>query len=297
MAAVVLVILAENLGASSLNRLLLYLPGVDKVLHVLQSALIFAALFYVLRRVPALRRTRVAIAVGLALGLALFDEGQQQLLGGRNVEPADLMAGGSGVLLGVGLAQRSEWGRAGALCVTVALLAGMFVTYTSYVRTRDYNWGILAEQRSDLVSARNHFLDALKSGMANASLYNELAWTELESGMGDAAKAVEYAKRSLEMRPGDADTLDTYGWALHRAGRSKDAIAPLLAALQKDPRIYCIHYHLGAAYLGSGNVQAARVHLQRQIEDQPHTKEAGHAAALLQGLSGRLPADWDSLLL
>jgi tetratricopeptide (TPR) repeat protein len=288
MAGAVLVILAENLGAPGVNRLLLYLPGADKVMHLGQSALIFAVLYFCLRPVPLARGARVAIAVGLALCLALFDEWQQGWMGGRNVELADLVAGGAGVLLGLGFMQRSQWGRGASFCIAAAIAAGSLVAYESYSRTKDYNWGLLAEERADLVSARRHFLDALNSGMKTASLYNELAWTEVESGVGDASQAVEYAERGLAIRPGDAAALDTYGWALHRAGRSKEALGPLSAALQKAPRMYCIHYHLGAAYLGSGDLPAARTHFQRQIDEQPHTKEAELAAELLQGLSGRL---------
>lgn len=288
LAAAMLLILAENLGAPGLNRLLLYLPGADKVMHVGQSALIFGVLFYLLRPVPIRRHARLAIAVCGALGLALFDEWQQRWLGGRTVELADLIAGGAGILFGAGLVQRQQGRRLGSVCLTTAVLVGALVTYTSYERTKDFNWGLLAAGRSDLVSARRHFQDALNAGMRTASLYNELAWTEVESG-GDASIAVEYAERALVIRPGDANTLDTYGWALHRAGRSKDAIAPLSEALRQDPQMYCIHYHLGAAYLGLGDLQAARRHLQRQVQEQPHTKEAERATALLQRLADRSP--------
>jgi tetratricopeptide (TPR) repeat protein len=283
-AAAILLILAENLGASSLNQLLLYLPGVDKVLHVGQSALIFGALFFCLRPVPVRRSARLAIAVALALCLALFDEWQQRWLGGRTVELADLMAGGAGVLFGAGMALRSQWRTAGQVSVASAVIAASLIAYASYLKTKDFNWGLLAEQRADMVSARRHFQDALSGGMRSAALYNELAWTEVESGVGDASMAVEYAELSLAIRPGDADTLDTYGWALHKAGRSLDALVPLNEALKKDPEMYCIHYHLGATYLDLGQHATARRHLEQQIAVLPGSREALLAGTLLEQL-------------
>ena len=285
--AVALLLLAENAGAQTLDRVLLYLPGVDKSLHAVQSALIFGAMFYFLRPVPFPRHVRLVIAAGLAVALALFDEWQQQWMAGRTVELADLVAGGSGVVLGIGAAQRSVWGRKASAVMAAAVIAASLVTYSSYISTKDYKWGLLAEGRSDLISARRHFLDAANAGASTAELYNALAWTEVESGVGDASRAVEYAERSLAMRPGDSATLDTYGWALYKAGRAPDAIVPLAEALRKDPRIYCVHYHLGAAYLAIGDHASARRHLEAQRREQPQTREATLAVSLLREIDSR----------
>ena len=87
------------------------------------------------------------------------------------------------------------------------------------------------------------------------------------------------------MRPGDPDPLDTYGWALYRAGRASDAMRPLEAALVAKPDIYCIHYHLAMVYQAIGRSDDAFRHFHLQVERQPKTLEAAQAAEQLSRLS------------
>ena len=73
-AGVVVLLLAEDLGADVLNDLLLHLPGVDKVLHVAQSFAIFLLFFWLLGRAGQPLPVRVLGAAAAALGAAIFDE-------------------------------------------------------------------------------------------------------------------------------------------------------------------------------------------------------------------------------
>jgi tetratricopeptide (TPR) repeat protein len=278
-------IVLENFGGSSLNRLLLYLPGADKPLHVAQSFLIGHVMLLLAGRLPVSPGVRLATAATAAIVLALFDEWQQQWFG-RTIETADVVAGLSGVALALASTQVRRAPRLAAAGLLAGAVVATAVTAQSYGMTKDFNRGLLAEERGDMAAAYHHFRDARAAGVRTAELFNYLAWTAVESGLGPPDAAVRDAEESLRLRPGNPDTLDTYGWALHQAGRSAEAIAPLTQALKLKPRIYCIHYHLGAAYLEIGERELARVHLQQQVEQLPGSREARAAAALL----GRLRA-------
>lgn len=274
---------AQNLAAPWINRALLHAPGADKLFHAFQFLVVFLVVHLLVGRVfvTASAGARLRIAVAAALALAVADEGQQALFTKRNVELWDVVANLAGIAAGVSVAAR--WWRRGArralgVGAAVVMLA---VAANTHLTLRDFNRGLLLESRQEFPAAREAFLRALASGYESAELYNSLGWVEIESGVGSPEKAVEYAGKALAMRPGDADTLDTYGWALHHAGRSEEALGYLSQAYEKKPGIFCIHYHLGVTLLGLGRQDAAVDHLRRQIEEHPRALEAERARVLL----------------
>lgn len=281
-AVIAVVIVLENFGGGSLNRVLLHLPGVDKPLHVAQSFLIALFMFVIAGRLRLEQSARLAIAVGAAVVLALFDEWQQRWFGERTIEAADVVAGLAGIALAAAGTQFRRSPRFAIAVATIAAVVAAVVTVNSYRLTRDFNRGLLAEERGDLAAAFRHFSAAKAAGIRSPGLYNSLAWSALESGAGPVSEAVENAAEAVRLNPTDADILDTYGWALQKTGRSAEALVPLEQALAKDPQMYCIHYHLGAAYFSVGDVDSAVRHLRRQVESQPDTKEANMAAELLR---------------
>jgi tetratricopeptide (TPR) repeat protein len=285
MGAILMLLVAENLGGGALNTLLLHLPGVDKVLHFVQSSAIFLVLVALLRRTSLTERSMRALAAGGAVAAAAFDEIQQGLVGGRSVELADVAAAIAGIVVAIGLLELRARPKIAAIVVVMGLTAGAGLTYASYLRTRDYNRGLLAEREGRLDDALRHYQAAVANGVRHPEVYNALAWRMIESGQGDPREAVAFAEHSLALRPGNADTLDTYGWALYRAGRLSDAVSPLEQALAAKPDIYCIHYHLGMVYLDLGRRDDGVRHLRQQIELMPHTEEARLSAELLARLA------------
>ena len=97
---------------------------------------------------------------------------------------------------------------------------------------------------------------------------------------------MRYAERALARRPTDPDVLDTYGWALHRAGRHGEAFRYLQRAYDAKPDMYCIHYHLGAVYAALAEPEKAREHFLKQLQ-LPHIREAALADQALRELSVR----------
>ena len=281
MGAVMLLLLSENLGSGFLNHLLLYTPGVDKVLHFGQSLAVFLMLYLLLWRTGLGSASRLAAAAGGALAAAGFDEIQQRWAGGRSIELADIGAGLGGITFGIGLLMHGVRRRTAMALMVCGVAAGGAITYDSYLKTRDYNQGLLAERDGRMGDARRAYLRALDAGVRHPEIYNAAAWATVESGEGDMQQAVAFAEQSLALRPANPDTLDTYGWALYRAGRAPDAVRPLEQALKAKPEIYCIHYHLGMVLLELGRREDGLRHLRLQVEQMPGTREARLSAEML----------------
>lgn len=276
--------LLQDLAGKSLNTLLLYLPGIDKVIHCLEFLVVFVLCHYLAGLITANSSRRFKLALAVTLMLAVGDELQQTLVADRNVELADFFANLCGLALGVAVVW-TDWLRfMRGLVVTLAVLVTVALAADSYVRLKDYSRGLLYEGRQEFGLARQAFLRALASGFESQGLYNGLGWVEIESGRGDPVKAVEYAEKALSMRPMDPDTLDTYGWALHHAGRSDEALEYLLRAYEAKPRMFCIHYHLGVVLLALGRRSEAESHLERQIQEHPTALETQRARTLLSKL-------------
>ena len=280
------VLLAVDLAwGRELSELFARVPGVDKVGHVA----LFAALFAGLRRLIAAAgvaprlHTVAAAATALAFGGVL--ELAQGVAATGSMEAADLVANASGVALGWVAVTRPPRPTAIGATAAAAAAAGI-VTHATYVRLIDYSRGQRYLRQGDLVQARASLLRAAGVGVKRPALYNDLGWLEIESGVGDPRKAVDYAAVALEMQPENPDVLDTYGWALHHAGRSQAALAPLLDAYARKPRMYCIHYHLGTVYLALGREPEAITHFRSQLAFDG-TREARLARQALERLEAR----------
>jgi tetratricopeptide (TPR) repeat protein len=274
-------LVVANLGAGTLNDLLLHLPGADKFLHFAFSLALLLLFLWALGRTSLGAGGRLAGAIAGAAMIGLVDELQQRFVAGRSVELADIGAGFSGVLVGVAWTLASGRPRLARVMAGCGLLAGGLITYESYLQTRDYNRGLLAERAGRREEALAHYRAAAAAGVRNPEAYNAAAWMILETGLGDSREAIRLAERSLAIRPDNPDALDTYGWALYRAGRAAEALIPLERALAAKPDIYCIHYHLGMAYLETGRRDEGVQHLRRQIEQLPRTVEARLSADVL----------------
>jgi tetratricopeptide (TPR) repeat protein len=267
----------------AVDGMLVYAPGVDKVLHVLAFAAIFVVCNTLSRPwIPQLQTRLMVLGIGLFL-LAAGDELGQGLRPDRDVDWRDFVGSISGVLLGAAWSWWPTNARPAAALALTAMAAAGVVTFTSYQTQRHMNAGIRFSREGDFVSARREFRLAYDSGVRSAGLLNELGWVEIESGEGDPRVAVEFAGQAIATRPDNPDFQDTYGWALHHAGRSADALPHLERAFAADPDIFCIHYHLGEVYLALGEEEKAKAHLLKQIE-RTDTREAARAARVLAEL-------------
>lgn len=276
--------LAQDLMARRLSTLMLELPGGDKVFHCLEFFFAFLVLHYLAGRLVERPGYRLGLALGAGVLLAIGDEALQVFFSARNVDIRDFAANLCGVWLGATFV-RADWRPAVRVAGAVAMIlvtAGLAID--SYVKLKDYNQGILHERRHEFALARQAYQRAMASGFRSAGLYNGLSWVEIESGEGSPVKAVEYGEEALALSPGNPDVLDTYGWALHHAGRHEEALGLLLEAYDKKPTMFCIHYHLGEVYLALGRSDEAAGHFRKQLVTAPEADETRRAREALAKL-------------
>jgi tetratricopeptide (TPR) repeat protein len=291
-AVVALLLAAESLEATTILDVTLHVPGIDKVAHVGQYAIVFLIVWWLVGRLALRPAPRAIVAAVIAFLLGAGDELFQRVVASRTFEIADLAANGVGVLLGIGLGPVLPSRRLARGAVAVAVCGLVALATHSYFGLRHFNRGVLYSRAGDLPKALEQYRLALRDGIDTPTFYNELAWIEVESGVGDVQAAVGYSARALQADPRNPDVLDTYGWALHRAGRSREALPHLERALAGKPRMFCIHYHLGEVYGALGDHARAERHLREQIRRFPGGSEARRAEASLRrrGVAMAAPA-------
>ncbi|MGP3690959.1 tetratricopeptide repeat protein [Streptomyces sp. IBSNAI002] len=102
------------------------------------------------------------------------------------------------------------------------------------------------------------------------------------------ARAVAMAEEALRGRPFLA-VHDAYAWALHRAGRDREALTHADKALALGTRQALWSYHRAAIHHALGDDTAAREDLENALGRAPalHPLHAGHARALLERIGPR----------
>ena len=109
-----------------------------------------------------------------------------------------------------------------------------------------------AREQYDVVRATQQLFAA-----AGANVDVELALFEADHGA--PVKALEYARAAYQARPLSILTQDAYAWALHRAGRSAEALPIARQAQRLGTHLPSLRYHLGVIEAANGNrVQARR---------------------------------------
>ena len=184
--AVVVVVEAVSIAFGGLvDNLLLYLPGIDKVLHVAG----FFGIFVLCHRL--MKATLPGFEAGtLALGLALIvlaggDELGQGLRSNRSLDLKDFIASVSGVALGMAwlLRPRRSWL---ALTAGMARVVAASVTVESYTTQRHMNAGTRFSRAGDFASARREYRLAYEAGVRSAS--RSTSWAGSRSNQGRAIR-------------------------------------------------------------------------------------------------------------
>lgn len=104
-----------------------------------------------------------------------------------------------------------------------------------------------------------------------------------EADHGSPARAVAMAQEALKTRPFIA-VHDAYAWALHQAGRNREALGQADQALALGTRSALYRYHRGVIQHALGNNTAARSDLETALRTEPHfhPQHAATARALLK---------------
>ena len=103
----------------------------------------------------------------------------------------------------------------------------------------------------------------------NQVVYNrELASFHADHDM-KLDEAVQAARTELEVRR-DIHGYDALAWALYKAGKLEDALAPMTEALRLGTRDARLFFHAGMIHRGLGHTEQARTFLARALSTNPH---------------------------
>jgi|TARA_R100000501_G_scaffold17911_1_gene34567 putative PEP-CTERM system TPR-repeat lipoprotein len=121
-------------------------------------------------------------------------------------------------------------------------------------------------------------------GNRDPSILNNLAWAYIQL---EDPRAIPVARMAYNFSSRNPSIVDTYGWALLKAGGSKsDALKLLQRASKTLPKNAEIRYHLAEALLANGKRAEALKEVQRSLQSREQFAERTQAQVLLRNLSG-----------
>ncbi|MFJ8134228.1 tetratricopeptide repeat protein [Streptomyces hydrogenans] len=165
---------------------------------------------------------------------------------------------------------RADWQRATDIAPLPHLLLALGETYQALGH----------DEQAEAQYAPLRAQDTLRAAAGDAPDTDAILF---EADHGDPAHAVTMAEEALRARPFVA-VHDAYAWALHRAGRSEEALAHADQALALGTRNALWHYHRAAIHHALGNHQAAAADLRSALGPAPalNPLHAAQARALLK---------------
>lgn len=169
---------------------------------------------------------------------------------------------------------------AGKRSEAVAVLREWLAAHPDDVANRTF-LALLLHQDGDRAGAMAAYEQVLAVSPANVQVLNNLAVLYEEAG---DPRALATAKRAYDLAPQRPEMVDTYGWALVRAGRLQEGLPLLQQAHVMAPQHPEIAFHVGSALLTAGRGGEARPILERVVREHPGTPSATEAEALLKQL-------------
>ena len=113
---------------------------------------------------------------------------------------------------------------------------------------------------------------------------NALGYTlaDLGTTSKDIEEAVQMTRQAVSLEPDNAEYLDSYGWALFKKDDLQGARRVLREAVDRDPDIPELHFHLGVVYGALGLNRDAGLELDRAIQLRHDYRDARHAREMLK---------------
>lgn len=142
----------------------------------------------------------------------------------------------------------------------------------------DYQWvifyarGICNERLKQWDNAEADFKKALELNPDQPDVLNYLAYSWLVMDK-NILEAHDMLKKAITQRPGDAHIIDSFGWALFKQGKYKEALTFLEQANEMIPNDPTTNDHLGDVYWHVGRKREARFQWQRALYFKPEPEE------------------------
>jgi Flp pilus assembly protein TadD len=99
-------------------------------------------------------------------------------------------------------------------------------------------------------------------------------------------EALQLAEAEIARRPGHLHALETYAWALHKNGRSAEAVAPIERAMRLNTGDAMVHFRAGHIYRSAGMAEKSAEQFRLALENHLHIesgKAAEEARAMIAG--------------
>jgi tetratricopeptide (TPR) repeat protein len=141
--------------------------------------------------------------------------------------------------------------------------------------------GQIYEYVGKIDRAQQTYQDALKVDPSSYQSLSNLARLYADHG-GSLSDALELAQQAKAGQPDDAKVNDTLGWIYFKQGLYRSAIPVLEAAVAKNPGIPKFQFHLGMAYLATGQPALAHTSLQTALQSGLTGEDARSAQEALQ---------------
>lgn len=108
-----------------------------------------------------------------------------------------------------------------------------------------------------LEESRKYYEQVLAAAPNDIVSNNNLAYLLMDD-LKDPKAAEQYSRRVAALMPENAGVLDSLGWNLVLLGQFDEGIAKLQLAVEKDPKLAAIQYHLAEGYYRRSSVPNAR---------------------------------------
>lgn len=129
--------------------------------------------------------------------------------------------------------------------------------------------GMILMAQGQTEPAKKRFEEVLAIDPRAAIAANNLAWMHAESGE-NLDTALKLAQIATAQVPDQPELMDTLGWVYYKKNVPKLASALFEGCVKKAPGIAAYHYHLGLAYLQSGDIERGRAALHQALALSPN---------------------------
>ena len=124
--------------------------------------------------------------------------------------------------------------------------------------------GIILEAQGKRDLAKKKYEDALAVDSRAVIAANNLAWLYADAGE-NLDTALQLAKTATSVAPESHEIIDTLGWVYLKKQQANLAIPLFESCIEKAPGNASYHYHLGLAYLQTGDTKRGRAALERAL--------------------------------
>ncbi len=145
-------------------------------------------------------------------------------------------------------------------------------------------YAIMLQMQNRTADAKAVYQRIIEMDPNAAVASNNLAWMITEEG-GDLDIALQLAQKAKSQLPDNPEVSDTLGWVYYKKGLATLAVPAFRHSIEKAPANPLYHYHLGLAYVSTGDQRAAREALEQALKLNANFEGAADARKALAALS------------